>query len=122
MAILGRILATVLALAAFATAASAATLDSTLLFAGSSENHICTVTNVGDKQIGSVQIDFIDLYGNLYFSNPCGAVPPNGTCYVNDSDGVGWARCRVTIKGGSKTDVRAGLMLNNSAFVAVPLY
>jgi hypothetical protein len=122
MAILGKTLATVLALTAFATAASAATLDSTLLYAGPSIAHICTVTNVGDKTIGSVQIDFFDLPGNLLGTTLCGAVTPGATCYTNDMDGLGWARCRVTIKGGSKTDIRGGFMLNNSAFVAVPLY
>lgn len=97
---------------ALAAVASAAELDTPILddFGPDYQLH-CNAVNVGTKAITSVVVDLVGTDGTIHATNTCSNLAANAACDAATPSGANIsARCRVTIKGGAKSKVRAVLV------------
>jgi hypothetical protein len=94
----------------WATGAVAGTLNTGELFAGPGEFLTCHADNVGAKAMKSVTVEQFDWTGALRASQTCTPLSAGANCVATGLFADSYGRCRVTIAGGAKKNVRAVLL------------
>lgn len=117
MKAISRTLMAIVAIAALAGAATAATLNTPILPDFGSSNVLeCDAVNIGSRPIGTVVLDLVGTDGTVWGTSTCTSLAPDAECEVLTPPNQNIsARCRVTVTGGSKSNVRADLLVHDTS-------
>ncbi len=116
MKVMKQMFVTIAATVVLAAAASASTLNTPILPDFGATNVLeCDAVNIGTRTIGSVVLDLVGTDGTIWGTSTCTNLAPDAECGVFTPPNANIsARCRITVTGGSKANVRADLLVHDT--------